>query len=59
MQDPIVAIREVRWGTYGAALLITTLIFAAALLASIYFNGRRVADVRAAQDDISIDILSL
>ncbi len=59
MQDPIVAIREVRWGTYGAALLITTLIFATALLASAYFNGRRVADVRAAQDDISIDILSL
>ncbi|MBI2030567.1 hypothetical protein HYT05_03015, partial [Candidatus Kaiserbacteria bacterium] len=58
-QDPIIAARGARWSTYLIAFLITSFIFATALLASSYFNSRRVADVRATQDDISTDILSL
>jgi hypothetical protein len=58
-QDPIIATRDVRWSTYLIAFLITAFIFATALFASSYFNSRRVADVRATQDEISTDILSL
>lgn len=58
-QDPIIATRDVRWSTYLIAFLITAFIFATALFASTYFNSRRVADVRATQDEISTDILSL
>ncbi len=58
-QDPIIAARGAQWSTYLIAFLITSFIFATALLASSYFNSRRVADVRATQDDISTDILSL
>lgn len=58
-QDPVIATRDVRWSTYFIAFLITAFIFATALFASSYFNSRRVADVRATQDEISTDILSL
>lgn len=51
--------RRVRWQTYLAAFLITAALFATALFASTYFNDRRVANIRATQDNISIDILSL
>ena len=41
------------------AFLITSLMFATALYASNYFNNARISDIRATQDDISTDILSL
>lgn len=59
MIDPVISERTARWRSYVVALIITTLIFATAFYASNYFNERRVADIRAAQDDISIDILSI
>lgn len=59
MQDPVVDTRVARWGNYVVAFLITALIFATALYVSNYFNDRRVADIQATQDNISIDILSL
>lgn len=59
MEDPIINDRAARWGSYVIALLITTIIFAIAFYASNYFNNQRIADVRATQDDISTDILSL
>jgi hypothetical protein len=39
--------------------VITAAIFATAFYASNYFNEQRVQDIRAAQDDISTDILSI
>lgn len=45
--------------TYGIAFAITALIFTTALYASNYFNDLRAAEIRAAQDNISIDILSI
>lgn len=57
--DPISNSRTARWGSYLVAFLITALIFATALYASNYFNDRRIADIQATQDNISIDILSL
>lgn len=57
--EPAVNSRSARWTTYVLALLITALIFATALYASNYFNNRRINDIRATQDDISTDILSL
>ncbi len=59
MIDPVVSERTARWQSYAVALAITGLIFATAFYASNYFNGRRVADIRATQDDISTDILSI
>ena len=59
LQEPIIAARGARWSTYVIAFIITSFIFAAALYASNYFNIQRVNDIRATQDDISIDILSL
>ncbi len=41
------------------AFAITGLIFATAFYASNYFNNQRITDVRATQDNISTDILSL
>lgn len=41
------------------AFLITVVMFGTALYASNYFSSRRIADVRATQDDISTDILSI
>ena len=40
------------------AFLITALIFATALYASNYFNSKRIAEIQATQDNISVDILS-
>jgi regulator of replication initiation timing len=57
--QPIIGKRYARWTTYIIALLITALIFATAFYASNYFNNQRIADIRATQDDISTDILSL
>lgn len=51
--------RRPRWQTYLLALIITATIFGTALAASAYFDSRRLAEVRATQDNISIDILSL
>lgn len=59
MKDPVVNSHRARWGNYLIAFAITALIFATALYASNYFNNRRIADIRATQDDISTDILSL
>ncbi len=59
METPIVSTRRARWGTYLIAFLITALIFATALYVSNYFNNQRINDIRATQDDISTDILSL
>src|SRR3989344_3849305 len=58
-EEPIVNTRRARWHNYAVALLITAAIFATAFWASTYFNGRRAAEIRTAQDSISIDILSL
>jgi len=57
--QPVIGNRYAKIGTYIIAFLITALIFATAFYASNYFNNRRVADIRATQDDISTDILSL
>lgn len=57
--EPAINTRNVRWTTYVIAFLITALIFATALYASNYFNNRRVAEIQATQDNISVDILSL
>ena len=59
MVSPVVHDRSARWRNYFVALFITALIFATAFYASNYLNDRRVADIRAAQDDISTDILSI
>ena len=57
--EPIIGRRGARWSTYAIAFLITALIFATAFYASNYFNNQRIADIRATQDDISTQILSL
>ena len=57
--DPVANERTARWGNYAIAFLITALIFGTALYVSNYFNNQRVADIRATQDNISTDILSL
>ncbi len=59
MEDPVVNTRTARLSSYIVAFLITAFIFATALYASNYFNNRRVVDIQATQDKISIDILSL
>ncbi len=59
MEDPVVNTRTARLSSYVVAFLITAFIFATALYASNYFNNRRIVDVQATQDKISIDILSL
>lgn len=59
MEDPAINVRTARWGSYVVAFLITGLMFAVALYASNYFNNARISDIRATQDDISTDILSL
>jgi hypothetical protein len=59
MKDPVMNVRKTRLSNYIIAFVITTAIFATALYASNYFNNRRIEDIRAAQDDISTDILSL
>lgn len=59
MEEAVVNARTARWSNYGIALLITGAIFATALYASNYFNNQRISDIRATQDTISTDILSL
>lgn len=59
MENSVVNTRTARWGSYFVAFVITALIFATALYASNYFNDRRIAEIQATQDNISIDILSL
>ncbi|QQG37837.1 MAG: hypothetical protein HYS26_04410 [Candidatus Kaiserbacteria bacterium] len=59
MEEAIVNSRAAKWSTYAVAFVITALIFGTAFAASVYFNGRRAAEIRTAQDSISIDILSL
>lgn len=56
---PVISERTARWRTYFVALAITGVIFFTAFYASNYFNEKRIADIRAAQDDISTDILSI
>lgn len=58
-EEPVFNTRTARLGSYIVAFLITALIFATALYASNYFNNRRIADIQATQDNISVDILSL
>lgn len=51
--------RAINVRNYVLAFIITAVIFATALYTSNYFNNRRAAEIRATQDNISIDILSL
>jgi len=59
METPVVSDRSARWQPYAIAFVITALLFATAFYASNYFNNRRIQDIRATQDDISTDILSI
>jgi len=59
MENPVFNTRGARWRTYAIAFFITAFIFATALYASNYFNTERMEDIRATQDTISTDILSL
>lgn len=59
METPVVSDRSARWQPYAIAFAITALLFATAFYASNYFNNRRIQDIRATQDDISTDILSI
>ena len=57
--EPAINSRGVKWTTYLIAFLITGLIFATAFYASTYFNDQRVEDIRATEDDVSTQILSI
>jgi hypothetical protein len=59
MEESMVNTHRVRWSSYAIAFAITGIIFGTAFYASNYFNDRRIADIRTAQDTISTDILSL
>ena len=59
MEQPVVNARTPLWWSYVIAFLITSVLFATALYASNYFQSRRITDIRATQDDISNDILSI
>ncbi len=59
MENPIVNTRAAHLRNYLVAFLITSLLFATALYASNYFSNQRLEDIRATQDTISTDILSL
>lgn len=59
MDEVVGGTRSARWQTYVLALVITGAIFGTALYVSNYLNDRRLAEIRATQDNISIDILSL
>jgi hypothetical protein len=59
MEDNAISTHAAHWRSYVVAFLITGLIFATALYASNYFNNQRIADIRATQDTISTEILSL
>lgn len=47
------------WKIYLVSFVITGALFGSAFYLSNYFNDQRVAQVRATQDNISVDILSL
>ncbi len=57
--EELTDVRKARWMTYGIAFAITALIFGTALYVSNFFNDLRAAEIRTAQDNISIDILSI
>ena len=57
--DLIVNTRTARWQTYAIAFVITAAIFATAVYVSNRLNSARLSEIRAAQDSISTDILSL
>lgn len=59
MEYPVANDRSANWRTYIFAFVITAALFFTAFYASNFFNNRRIADIRATQDDISADILSL
>jgi hypothetical protein len=59
MENPIAGDRNLTWKPYAVAFVITSLLFITAFGASTYFSDVRVRDIRAAQDDISTDILSI
>lgn len=59
MDEAVTGERGARWRTYILALVITGALFGTALYASNYLNDKRLAEIRATQDNISIDILSL
>ena len=59
MEHPVVNTRQPLWWSYIIAFFITAVLFATALYASNYFQSRRINDIRATQDDISNDILSI
>lgn len=59
MENPIAGDRTLSWKPYVIAFAITSLLFMTAFGASTYFSDMRVRDIRAAQDDISTDILSI
>ncbi len=46
------------WRKYAIVFLITSTVFFTALYLSSYFNNRKVAEIRAIEDKIAIDILS-
>lgn len=58
-QDSLSGSRSAQWQTYIVALVITASIFGTAIYVSNYLNSKRLAEIRATQDNISIDILSL
>src|SRR3990167_5540444 len=59
MEDAVVNTRTIHWWNYIVAFLITALMFATAVYASNYFSNMRMTEIRATQDDISSDILSI
>lgn len=59
MTEPIIAQRTPRPLVYWYALFMTVFVFASAYYLSTYFNSQRIQDIRATQDNISTDILSL
>jgi len=50
--------REINWKKYIYAFVITAIIFSTAIYLSNYFGQKKIDDIRAIQDKISIDILS-
>lgn len=59
MENLPVPKRSVRGSTYLMAFVITAAIFGTAFYLAKYFSDQRIADVRATQDNISTDILSI
>ena len=59
MEHAALGTREAHWQTYVISFAITILLFVTAYGASVYFSNRRIEDIRATQDDISTDILSI